>query len=58
MGASDHTVFLMYHELQRAGRPLCSDDPGYVRYVVDERVFRSQMDHVAESGMRGVGVSE
>lgn len=47
----------MYHELERAGRPLCSTDPGYVRYVVKESDFRVQMDHLAAHGMRGVGVS-
>ena len=47
----------MYHELARAGRPLCSTDPGYVRYVVGESDFRAHMNHVATSGRRGVGVS-
>ena len=48
----------MYHELERAGRPLCSTDPGYVRYVVREDDFRAQMDAIAASGKRGVGVSQ
>lgn len=47
----------MYHELERAGRPLCSTDAGYVRYVVAESDFRAQMEHIAASGKRGVGVS-
>ncbi|MEO8621553.1 MAG: polysaccharide deacetylase family protein [bacterium] len=51
------TAFLMYHELERAGRPLCSNEPGYVRYVVREDDFRAQMDHVVASGKRGVSVS-
>lgn len=56
--ANTHTAFLMYHELERAGRPLCSTDPGYVRYVVKEGDFRAQMDHIAAIGKRGIGVSE
>jgi peptidoglycan/xylan/chitin deacetylase (PgdA/CDA1 family) len=52
------TPFLMYHELERPGRPLCSTDPGYVRYVIGERDFREQMAHIAASGKRGVSVSE
>ena len=48
----------MYHELERVGRPLCSSDPGYVRYVVREDDFRDQMDHIAAIGKRGIGVSE
>lgn len=47
----------MYHELARAGRPLCSTDPGYVRYVVGESDFRSHMNHIATSGKHGIGVS-
>lgn len=47
----------MYHELERAGRPLCSTDAGYVRYVVRENDFRAQMAHIAAVGKRGVGVS-
>lgn len=48
----------MYHELRRAGRPLASADPGYVRYVVDESAFVRQMDHLVSSGTRGLSVSE
>ncbi|MEO8333651.1 MAG: polysaccharide deacetylase family protein [bacterium] len=58
MGAPDHTVFLMYHELHRPGRPLASEEQGYVRYVIEEAEFRAQMIHVAEHGMRGVSVSD
>jgi peptidoglycan/xylan/chitin deacetylase (PgdA/CDA1 family) len=47
----------MYHELERPGRPLCSTDPGYVRYVVGEIDFRDQMNHIAANDKRGVGVS-
>lgn len=47
----------MYHELKRAGRPLASTDPGYVRYVVEEDAFVRQMDHLVSSQMRGLSVS-
>jgi peptidoglycan/xylan/chitin deacetylase (PgdA/CDA1 family) len=47
----------MYHEIERSGRPLCATDAGYVRYVVAEDDFRAQMNHIAASGNRGVGVS-
>lgn len=54
----DHTPFLMYHELGRAGRPLCSTDPGYVRYVVGESVFEQHVAHIASLGMRGVSATQ
>ena len=57
MSPAGPTPFLMYHELARPGRPLCSTDPGYVRYVVAESDFRAQMAHIVASGQRGVGVS-
>lgn len=58
MTTRDHTPFLMYHELERAGRALCSTDPGYVRYVVAEDTFRTQMTRIANRAMRGVSVSQ
>ncbi|HLI29818.1 MAG TPA: polysaccharide deacetylase family protein [Terriglobia bacterium] len=51
-------VYLMYHELERAGRTLCSPSPGYVRYVVREADFRRQVQRLAASGIRGVSVSD
>ena len=51
-------VFLMYHELEADGRSLCQDAPGYVRYIVREKDFRAQMNHLKDSGGRGVDVGE
>ncbi len=51
-------VFLMYHELERDGRPLCHVAPGYVRYVVRENDFRAQMGRLKQMGWRGVDMSE
>ena len=47
-----NVVFLMYHELERAGRPLCQSEPGYVRYILSEADFR---DHVKSLAARGWG---
>jgi len=51
-------VFLMYHELELPGRPLCQSEPGYVRYVVAKADFESQMEWLGSIGWRGVSVSE
>jgi hypothetical protein len=34
--------FLMYHELELAGRKLCQSEPGYVRYILPLEAFRSR----------------
>ena len=47
----------MYHEIEREGRPLCSSEPGYIRYVVTERAFRQQLDWLSSAGIRGDSVS-
>jgi len=52
------TVFLMYHELQTPGKPLCYSDHGYARYAVSELEFRAQMQHLKEAGFRGLSVSQ
>src|SRR5271170_2941792 len=52
------TVFLMYHELEEPGRPMCQAEPGYVRYVLRSSEFRTQMDFIKSKGWRGVCVSE
>jgi hypothetical protein len=31
---SGEVVFLMYHELESPGRPLCQSEAEYVRYIV------------------------
>jgi peptidoglycan/xylan/chitin deacetylase (PgdA/CDA1 family) len=51
-------VFLMYHELEVPGRPLCQADAGYSRYVVSDSDFRSQMRWLQQNGWRGMSVSE
>jgi peptidoglycan/xylan/chitin deacetylase (PgdA/CDA1 family) len=47
---------LMYHELERPGRPLADAAPGYVRYVVDESRFAQQMSWLRSEGLRGISV--
>jgi peptidoglycan/xylan/chitin deacetylase (PgdA/CDA1 family) len=54
----DAIVYLMYHELQVAGRSLCHGEPGYVRYVVPEPDFRGQMNWLQNAGIRGISVSD
>ncbi len=51
-------VFLMYHELELAGRKLCQSEPGYVRYILPLETFRSQMAWMKKSGLRGLNVGE
>jgi peptidoglycan/xylan/chitin deacetylase (PgdA/CDA1 family) len=48
----------MYHELERRGRPLADDDPGYVRYVLAEEDFRQQLARLGADGVRGISVGE
>lgn len=56
--AQRQTVFLMYHELEIPGRPLCQTEPGYVRYVPHASEFQSQMQLIKSQGWRGVCVKE
>jgi peptidoglycan/xylan/chitin deacetylase (PgdA/CDA1 family) len=56
--ASRGIVFLMYHELELPGRPLCQSEPGYVRYILSETSFRLQMDWLRQNGWQGLSVSE
>lgn len=60
MGAvmNDRTVFLMYHEIESAGRALCDSEPGYVRYVVSETAFRHQLAQLQSAGVRGASVGQ
>jgi peptidoglycan/xylan/chitin deacetylase (PgdA/CDA1 family) len=51
-------VFLMYHELELAGRKLCQSEPGYVRYILPLERFRNQVAWLKDSGWRGLSVSE
>ncbi len=52
------TVFLMYHEFGRDGRPLCRPEEGYALYAVHENVFDRQLDSLQRIGLRGVSVSQ
>jgi len=56
--AASRIVFLMYHELELAGRKLCQSEPGYLRYILPLDTFRSQMAWLKKSGGHGVNVSE
>jgi peptidoglycan/xylan/chitin deacetylase (PgdA/CDA1 family) len=51
-------VFLMYHELEIPGRPLCQTEAGYSRYVVQEANFRSQIEWLRKAAWRSLSVSE
>ncbi|HTR24473.1 MAG TPA: polysaccharide deacetylase family protein [Terriglobales bacterium] len=51
-------VFLMYHELEVAGRAICETEPGYARYVLPLATFREQMQWIRQSGLRSLSVSE
>lgn len=51
-------VFLMYHELELPGRPLCQDEPGYARYVLPENEFRAQVDYLKNNGWKGLSVGQ
>jgi peptidoglycan/xylan/chitin deacetylase (PgdA/CDA1 family) len=51
-------IYLMYHEIEVAGRPLCHRDQGYVRYAVAERDFSEQLLWLRNRGVTGVSVSQ
>lgn len=56
--AASHIVFLMYHELELTGRKMCRSEPGYVRYILTQEAFRSQMQWMKDAGFRGLSVGE
>jgi len=56
--AASRIVFLMYHELELAGRKLCQSEPGYLRYILPLETFRSQMAWMKQCGWRGLSVGE
>jgi len=56
--AGRRCVFLMYHEIELPGRPLCQSAAGYLRYILPLETFRSQMAWMKESGWRGLAVGE
>lgn len=55
---ADATVYLMYHELETEGRPLCQGEQGYLRYVVREPHFREQMNWLQSAGIHALSVSQ
>ena len=55
--AAGSMVYLMYHELELPGRPLCEKESGYVRYVLSESDFRAQVLWLREDGWQGMSVS-
>jgi peptidoglycan/xylan/chitin deacetylase (PgdA/CDA1 family) len=56
--ASRGIVCLMYHELELPGRALAQVEPGYVRYILTETTFRSQVDWLRNNGWRGLNVGQ
>lgn len=55
---SSGNLFLMYHELEMPKRPLCQSEPGYVRYIVPEADFRSQVRFLRDSGLPVMNVTQ
>ena len=51
-------VYLMYHELELPGRALCDSEAGYVRYIVGEADFKSQMLWLREGGWSGLSIRQ
>ncbi len=51
-------VFLMYHELELEGRPLCQSESGYARYILPLATFRRQMEWIKQSNLLGLNVSQ
>jgi peptidoglycan/xylan/chitin deacetylase (PgdA/CDA1 family) len=48
----------MYHELELPRRPPIHSEPGYVRYVLSQASFRSQIEWLRHEGWLGLSVSE
>jgi peptidoglycan/xylan/chitin deacetylase (PgdA/CDA1 family) len=51
-------VFLMYHEVQTAGRKIVDESAGYRRYVVSKEQFASQLEIIEQGGFKGLNVSQ
>jgi peptidoglycan/xylan/chitin deacetylase (PgdA/CDA1 family) len=51
-------VYLMYHELEVPGRPLCQAEAGYVRYIVVASEFRAQLQSIKDAGWQGIRVGQ
>ncbi|MDT4965812.1 MAG: hypothetical protein QOJ64_549 [Acidobacteriota bacterium] len=55
---SSGLVYLMYHELEVPGRPLCESEQGYVRYVVGATDFKQQIARLNDDGVIGISVGK
>jgi len=51
-------VFLMYHELEVPGRAVSRSEPGYIRYILAENSFKTQMNWLAQNGWRGLSTGD
>jgi peptidoglycan/xylan/chitin deacetylase (PgdA/CDA1 family) len=51
-------VYLMYHEIELPGRPMCQSEPGYVRYVVQAALFQSQLAWLKQNAWHGLSVGQ
>jgi peptidoglycan/xylan/chitin deacetylase (PgdA/CDA1 family) len=51
-------AYLMYHEIEVPGRARVGEEPGYVRYVVEEATFRAQIERIRADGLRGISVGD
>jgi peptidoglycan/xylan/chitin deacetylase (PgdA/CDA1 family) len=58
MSRSRSIVYLMYHEIELPGRPMCHSEPGYQRYVVRKADFEAQMRLLKSEGWCGQCVSD
>jgi len=54
----DEILYLMYHEIESPGRPLCQTEPGYVRYALSERDFGEQLEWLQQENIRGISVTQ
>ncbi|MBV9295514.1 MAG: polysaccharide deacetylase family protein [Acidobacteriaceae bacterium] len=50
--------FLMYHEIDMPGRPLCRDFSGHTAYAVPQAELRTHLQHLKDRGVRGISVGE
>src|SRR5215475_7142825 len=55
---TNSAVFLMYHEIELADRPLCRSEAGYIRYAIPLDEFRSQIASIRELALAEVSVTE
>jgi peptidoglycan/xylan/chitin deacetylase (PgdA/CDA1 family) len=55
---SSEILYLMYHEIESPGQPLCQNEPGYVRYVLREQDFCQQIEWLQEEGIHSLSVSQ